>query len=476
MRIRDIYTGNKPFSYVVFNPADASAADALLDDLDEGGYRYWLCPKITPGEKDLRELLGKLKSASTLIVVLTDNLLNDRLALDIIDYAIAKRTAFVVYLTDETTEVMTYLNMILEKAKSSIVYRAWEQEFSKSYALKQAISQTKGIAESDAAEFYEKGLAALRDEEATPETMMEGMKNISYAATNEYGPALNFLGNLALEKARNGYGSYSTAVAYYKAAVQLGNIDSIHSLGCLIADGESFAQNYTIAEPYISMAAMKGIPDAQYRFAEMLDTGNGVIKNREEAVVWYKKALDGGERRAYLPLAHRFLAGETVNRNENIAAQYFIEAAEDGSTEAILMLAKLYRDGVGVNKDSTRSENYFRKAAESDIVEAQYEYARILQKKNNHIEAFKWLMLAAREREYGDEPMPEVLYELGECYRQGHGTDQDNGNAFLHYHRAALAGYAPARAAVAECYRKGIGVPVNKRAAAHYDSRFANEM
>ena len=476
MRIRDIYTGNRPFSYVLFNSEDTVAADAFLDCLDDGGYRYWLCPKLTPGEKDLRELLGKLKSASILAVVLTDNLLEDRLAIDIIEYAIAKRTPFVVYMTVETNEIMAYLNVILEKAKSAVVFRAWEQEFNKSYALKQVLSQTKGITESDAAEFYEKGIAAIRDEESTPEMMMEGMKNISYAATNEYGPALNFLGNLALEKARNGYGSYSTAVAYYKAAVQLGNIDAIHSLGCLIADGEGFAQNYVIAEPYISMAAMKGIPDAQFRFAEMLDTGNGVIKNREEAVVWYKKALDGGERRAYLPLAHRFLEGETVNRNENIAAQYFIEAAEDGNVDAIFTLAKLFRDGVGVSKDAAKSESYFRKAAESNIPEAQYEYAKILQKKNNHIEAFKWLVLAAAEREYGDEPLPEVLFELGECYRQGSGTDQDKGTAFLHYHRAALAGYAPAKAAVAECYRKGIGVPVNKKAAAHYDPRYASEI
>ena len=98
-----------------------------------------------------------------------------------------------------------------------------------------------------------------------------------------------------------------------------------------------------MAEPYISIAALQGVPDAQFRFAEMLDKGNGVIQNRDEAVVWYKKALENKDRRAYLPLAHRYLEGETVNRNENIAAQYFLEAANDEITEAIFILAKLYR-------------------------------------------------------------------------------------------------------------------------------------
>ena len=471
MRLRDIYTGNKPFSYVVFNHEDSEIADVLLNTLEAGGYRYWLSPKLAPGEKDLKEILARLKSTTALFVVLTENFLNDRLALDVVEYALAKRTTVIVYMTIETDEILEYLNHILEKAKNALVYRAWEQEFGRSYAVKQAIAQTKGITEEEAAGFYEKGLAALRNEESTQEDMIEGMKNISYAATNEYAPALNFLGNLALEKARNGYDSYSTAVAYYKAAVQLGDVDAMYSLGCLIADGEGFAQNYSVAEPYISMAAMRGIPDAQFRFAQMLDTGNGVIKNREEAVVWYKKALEGGDRRAYLPLAYRFLEGETVNRNENIAAQYFIEAAQDGDTDAIYTLAKLYRDGVGVKKDLAKSENYFRKAAEKNVPQAQYEYALILQKNNSELEAFRWLTLAAAEREYGDEPLPEVLYALGECYRKGSGTEKDKSAAFLHYHKAAEAGYPLAMSAVAECYRKGIGVTVNKKAAAHYDAK-----
>jgi TPR repeat protein len=348
------------------------------------------------------------------------------------------------------------------------VFREWEQKFSTSNSLRQALSQTKGITLPEAQMFFEKGLALLGDPAATQESLIDGMRNVMYAAANEYAPALNFLGNVSLEKARSGQDSYSSAVYYYKNAVKLGNIESIYSLGCLIMDGEGFAQNYNIAQGYISLAALQGIPDAQYRFAEMLDKGNGVIQNKHEATVWYKKALDGGDRRAYLPLAFRYLEGDTVNRNETVAAQYFTEAAEDGSTDAILMLAKLYRDGVGVKKDPAKSEVYFRKAAESEIAEAQYEYALILQSKKNYTEAFKWLSYAAIEREYGEKPMPAVLFKLGQCYGMGLGTETDRQTAFLYYHRAALAGDVNARAAVADCYKRGIGVTVNKRAAEYF--------
>ena len=475
MRLRELYTGFKSFSYIIFSSEDSVSVEKLLDQLDDNGYRYWFNSKLTPNEKDLREMLGRLKSAAVTILVLTDNLVNDQFLQDIVDYTLQKRTPFVVYIPTEADENSAYLRSILERAKHSIVFREYEQEFSSANSVKQALNVTKGITEKDAARFFESGITAIRDPMATNEMLEQGMKNISYAANHEYAPALNFLGNLALERARNGMDSYSTAVAYFKAAVKLGNIDSIYSLGCMIADGEGFAQNYNVAEGYILLSAMQGITDAQFRFAEMREKGLGVTKNREEAVMWYKKALDGGDRRAYLPLAYRYLSGETVNREETIAAQYFTEAARDGSIEATLMLAKLYRDGVGVKKDILKSENYFRKAAENGIAEAQYEYALILKSKNNNSEAFKWLNLAALEREFGVEPAPEVLYEIGRCYSNGWGTDIDRQSAFLYYHRAALAGHIQARAAVAECYKKGIGVTVNKRASEFYNPKYAFE-
>ena len=123
------------------------------------------------------------------------------------------------------------------------------------------------------------------------ESMSEAYKKVTYAATNEYPPALNILGEIALEKARLGQDSYSAAVAYFKSAVALGNPDSIYHIGCMIADGEGFAQNYQLAASYLSISAMQGMTDAQYRFAEMLDKGLGVKIDREEGCRYFIKRL-----------------------------------------------------------------------------------------------------------------------------------------------------------------------------------------
>ncbi len=470
MKIKELYTGSKPFSYILFSNKDCDIAEKITDELEKGGYRFWFCPKITPDEKDLRELLGKLKSAQVVMLVLSENAINERLVDDIMEYTLEKRTPVLVYLTKETDEITEYLSHILEKAKNAVVFRSWEQDLLSSSTVRQALVQTKGITENAAAGFFDKGIEALRSGETDPVRINEAMKNILYASSNEYSPALNFLGNLALEKARYGNEPYSTAVMYYKAAVQLGNIDAVYSLGCLIADGEGFAQNYEIAESYLSLAAMQGIPDAQYRFAVMLDNGYGVEKNRTEAVKWYQKALAGGERKAYLPLAYRYLEGENVGRDETVAAKYFIQAAEDGVTEAVFMLAKLYRDGVGVRKDPEKAERYFRIASEKNVQQAQYLYAMILKGKQNYNEYFKWLEIASMERKYGEGTMGEVLFELGECYRLGLGTEKDRAQAFIHYRMAADAGSREAAEQLAECYRKGLGVNVNRKAADFFES------
>ena len=66
--------------------------------------------------------------------------------------------------------------------------------------------------------------------------------------------------------------------------------------------------------------------------------------------------------------------------------------------------------------------------------------------------------------------MGEVLFELGECYRLGLGTEKDRAQAFIHYRMAADAGSREAAEQLAECYRKGLGVNVNRKAADFFES------
>ncbi len=475
MRKRELYTGNKPFSYVAFTYQDAEIAEKLLDEMEEDGYRYWLNAKLSPNEKELMEISKRLSASSATVLVLTHNSMNDRIVNAVVENTVERRCPLVVYLTLETSEIMEYLNGLFERLSQVVVIRVWEQSFNSLNSVRQALAQTKGLTDAQAAYYYDTGIETIKSGTTSYDDITLAMKNISYAASAEYPPALNFLGDLALEKARQGLESYSTVVLYYKMAVERGYLESIYRLGCLIEDGEGFAPNPAVAASYIAIAAVKGIADAQYRFAEMLDTGNGMKMNRQDAASWYIKALEGGDRRAYLKLAYRYLTGDTVTRDETRAAEYFTEAAKDEVPEAFLMLAKLYRDGVGVKKNESKAEEYFFKAADAGISEAQYQYALCLRKEKKYVESFKWLNVSYQKLPDGEKVNPDVLYEIAECHAKGLGTATDRQTAFLYYYDAAKRGHQKAKAAVAECYKKGLGVPVNKKAAGFYNPKYVEE-
>ncbi len=471
MKKRELYQGKRPYSYIAFDPNDAMIADVLLESLEQEGYRFWLNEKTTPSEEDFAEIGKKLGSSSATVLVLTENSISNGLINAVVESTVERRAPLVIYMTYENPELLSYVHNLFDTAVNVVIFRTWEQPFLSSNSVRQALLPTKGLTYAQVSELYSMGMEILSSDTATREQMNDAMKGISYSASNEFPPALNFLGNIALERARTGNDSYSSAVVYYKVAAEQGDIDSIYKLGCLISDGEGFAQNNSAALPFLAIAAVHGVADAQYRIAELMEHGSGLTQNRSEATKWYFKALENGDRRSYIKLAQRYLNGETVERNEQIAAEYYIEAARDGSAEAYLVLAKLYRDGIGVHESAEKSQEYFLLAAEKGIAEAQYNYGMCLYKEKKYVEAFKWLMLSVSDLPDDVTPEPDALYAIARCCKDGLGTAQDRSKAFLYYYSAAKLGHTKSRRAVAECYKRGIGVPINKRAAAFYDTK-----
>ncbi len=473
MKKRELYQGKRPYSYIAFDPSDSEITDSLLESLEQEGYRFWLNEKISPEEDDFAEIGKKLGSSSATVLVLTESSIANGLINAVIESTIERRNPLIIYMTYENPELLAYLHNLFDTAVNVVILRTWEQPFLSSNSVRQALSATKGLTYAQESELYSLGMEILSSDTATREQMDDAMKSISYSASNEFPPALNFLGNIALERARTGSDSYSSAVVYYKVAAEKGDIDSIYKLGCLISDGEGFAKNNSAALPFLAIAAVHNVADAQYRIAEMMEHGSGVTINRTEATKWYIKALENGDRRAYIKLAQRYLNGETVERNEKLASEYYSEAALDGYAEAYLVLAKLYRDGVGVRMSAEKSQEYFFLAADKGISEAQYNYGMCLYKEKKYVEAFKWLMLSVSDLPDGVTPEPDALYVIAECCEKGLGTAQDRAKAFLYYYSAAKLGHTKSRLAVADCYKKGKGVPVNKRAAAFYDTKEA---
>lgn len=102
-----------------------------------------------------------------------------------------------------------------------------------------------------------------------------------------------------------------------------------------------------------------------------------------------------------------------------------IEAAEDGNPEAQESLGVCYYLGIlGVEKDGEKA-----------------------------------FQLASKSAKQG---LPEGLDLLGDCYKNGFGTDIDEKKAFECYKKAAKKDYTNAIGDLGECYLKGIGIEPDK--------------
>ncbi len=95
-------------------------------------------------------------------------------------------------------------------------------------------------------------------------------------------------------------------------------------------------------------AAEQGVPDAQYRFAKLLETGEGVDIDLEAARQWTERAANAGHRRAMHNLAVMYYYGSGAGRNFETAARWFQEAALLGLRDSQFNLALLFESGQGV--------------------------------------------------------------------------------------------------------------------------------
>ena len=163
------------------------------------------------------------------------------------------------------------------------------------------------------------------------------------------------------------------------------------------------------------VAAEKGDPAAQFRYAEMLRDGRGVAKNVREAVVWTRNAADGG------------------------------------LASAQCQMGLFYMNGLGVDRDENKAVEWLKKAATQNHVQAQYNlgiyYAKFFDKKARQ-QAVKWLNEAVKQ-DYAD-----AQYNLAQLYLNPHhpaSREQGAGRrAIAFLRRAAAQGHATAKAKLQE--------------------------
>lgn len=230
------------------------------------------------------------------------------------------------------------------------------------------------------------------------------------------------------------------AVKWYQEAAAKGVRAAQYNLGLCYQRGEGIEKNLMQAFAWLKKSADKGDEDGMYEIALCYENGLGVERNLEQAYAWLIKAAQKNVGYAEYKLGIYFLQGIHVQKDPKTAFDYFQKGADHKCPDAGVELGKCFEKGVGTDPDPIRAvacyteaanagntkgryhlglshlhgitgtvdlkaaKTCFRTAAEKHYGPAEYEYSRLIKKKDT-----KGTEMLRRAASRG---VPEAVQEL----------------------------------------------------------------
>jgi localization factor PodJL len=148
-----------------------------------------------------------------------------------------------------------------------------------------------------------------------------------------------------------------------------GNPTALTILGLRALDKQP--ANLPDAIRFLTQAAEKGQPVAQYRLGTLYERGQGVATDPAKAARWYELSANQGNRKAMHNLAVSYAAGAGGKKNMAEAGRWFGKAAALGLSDSQFNLAVLYERGDGVPQSLLDAYKWYSIAATSGDSESK---------------------------------------------------------------------------------------------------------
>jgi len=172
--------------------------------------------------------------------------------------------------------------------------------------------------------------------------------------------------------------------------------------------------------PYVHRPLAPEIPSRSLLCISSGELGAGIEEDNTEAIKWLQKAATKENRMAQKELENIEMIGQMV------------KDAKKGNPVAQCKLGKYYQD------DFDESIKWYRKAAEQGLPEAQFELGYCYDNgegvEQNPSEAAKWYRKAA------EQGHAEAQYYMGYCCLYGYGVEKDETEAIKWIRKAAEQG------------------------------------
>ncbi len=184
-------------------------------------------------------------------------------------------------------------------------------------------------------------------------------------------------------------------------------------------------------------AAEAGEVSAQFSLGEAFRLGQKIARDTEQAVLWLHRAAEQGHSQAKRSLDILKTQGIDITPPADPASQRKLQSLDD--------LLDSLKPATGPEGDGGIDAPLLPPAPESDPLDLE----------GGSVDA--------ASLRSSDDPVAWVA--LGNAYRQGHGFDQDEVEAFTWYEKAAKAGNSQGQYALAVMYDQGLGTRANDKEA-----------
>ncbi len=146
-----------------------------------------------------------------------------------------------------------------------------------------------------------------------------------------------------------------------------------------------------------------------------------------EGVALYKRAVELGNTQAMSSLGRAYASGQCLKKDCDTATRLFQRAADLGDADGWNNLGVQHATGCGITVDRAMAETLYRKAAELRSAAGMYNLAGCYRKRDENVEARRWLRMAA------DLGHGEAAYNFAFMCERGLGGAVDAGLVFQYY-------------------------------------------
>jgi TPR repeat protein len=266
---------------------------------------------------------------------------------------------------------------------------------------------------------------------------------------------------------------YDEAMVYFHKAALMGAPearDELYIMGVNFASGDGVEKDEKRAARCFEMGSSLRDSRSDLELGRLYLEGIDGVSNPRRAKRYLSKACDAGSEEAALLLAKIYDEGLMGKVNHKLAFSHYLLAAERGNKEAMLMTGLFYAQGDTVPKDIAAAEMWIRRgrgegSKDGDAtlrVFLSIACTEYVTGTAGRMDPAKAMSMAEEAERLGDT---EVFLHLGEAYIRTGNMEGHNEKAFECFRRAAMNHVPAAYAELGICFENGIGTDENLKEA-----------